>query len=124
MSDTALFVGWGETHPGREAFARKHLAEFNEIMEEMKAKGEIESYETVLLDPHGGDLDGFTLVHAPPDKLVTLWMRDDLNRLAAKAKLDHAKFGVIWATTGEGVQKQFSLTMDAIAEYEREPALV
>lgn len=123
MSDTALFVGWGDTHPGREAFAHKHFAEFTEILEGLEAAGEIESFETVLLDPHGGDLDGFTLVRAAPEKLVELWLRDDLNRLAARARLDHARFRVIWATTGEGVRAQFALTMDALAEYEHQTAL-
>jgi hypothetical protein len=38
--------------------------------------------------------------------------------------LDHAKFSVIWATTGEDVAHEYSLSEQALSEYEREPALV
>ena len=124
MSDTALFIGWGGTYPGREQFARKHYAEWTEILERLKADGEIEGYETVLLAPHGGELDGFTMVFAPPEKLVALQMREDLHRLQTRAALDHAKFSVIWATVGVGVDREFSLVEEAISEYERQPALV
>lgn len=109
---------------GREQFARKHYAEWTEILERLKADGEIEGYETVLLAPHGGELDGFTMVFAQPEKLVTLQMREDLHRLQTRAALDHAKFSVIWATVGVGVEREFSLVEEAISEYERQPALV
>jgi hypothetical protein len=124
MSDTALFVGWGQTYPGREIHARKHFAEWVEILERLQSEGEIERFETILLGPHGGELDGFTLVYGTPEKLATLPMREDLHLLRTRATLDHAKFSVIWAVAGEGVVRELSLVHDAIAEYEREPVLV
>lgn len=124
MGDTALFVGWGGTHPGREHFAQKTFAEFVEILEELKAEGEIERFETVLLAPHGGELDGFTLVYGEPEKLAALPMREDLHRLRSRAMLDHARFSVILATVGEGVTRELSLTREIVSEYIHEPALV
>jgi hypothetical protein len=124
MTDTALFVGWGGTHPGRERFARKTYADFIELLQELKMEAEIERFETVLLGPNGGELNGFTLIYAPPEKLVALWMRDDVNRLQARAALEHAKFSVIWATIGDAVEREFSLFDELVSEYEREPALV
>ncbi|HEU6446388.1 MAG TPA: hypothetical protein VFL61_15145 [Gaiellaceae bacterium] len=124
MSDTALFIGWGGTYPGREQSARTHYAEWTEILERLKADGEIEGFETVLLAPHGGELDGFTMVFGSPEKLAALRMREDLRRLQTRAALDHAKFSVIWATVGVGVEREFSLVEEAISEYERQPALV
>lgn len=123
MSDTALFVGWGSTHPGREQFARKHFEEWIEILERLKAEGEIERFETVLLAPHGGELDGFTLVYAPPEKLAALPLRPDVHRLQARASLDHTKLSVIWAATGEAVEREFALFDEVLAEYGREPVL-
>jgi hypothetical protein len=124
MSDAVLFVGWGDTHPGREKFARKHYAEFVEILTRLKEAGEIERFETVLLEPHGGDLDGFTLVHGAPEKLAVLEMRQDLHALRTRAMLDHGRFGVIPAVTGEAVERELALVAEGLEEYEREPVLV
>ena len=124
MREYALFVGWGGTYPGREAIALKHDAEWEEILTRAKAEGEIEDFETVLLAPHGGELDGFTLVYGTPEKLFALQARDDLLALRARAMLDHAKISVIPAVVGEGVEKQFAMIKEALAEYERQPALV
>ena len=123
MRDFALFVGWGGTYPGREAFALKHEAEWQEILARAKAEGDIEDFETVLLGPHGGELDGFTLVYGTPEKLLALQARDDLVALRTRAMLDHAKVSVIPATIGKGVEKQFEMFKEALAEYEHEPAL-
>jgi hypothetical protein len=124
MRDTALFVGWGKTHPGRENFALKHEAEWKDILIRLKTDGEIEDYETVLLGPHGGELDGFTLVYGTPEKLALLPMRKELEVLRAKAMMDHAFFTVIPAVLGEGVERQYALYEEILHEYEREPALV
>ena len=53
-----------------------------------------------------------------------LQMRDDLVALRARAVLDHAKVSIIPAIVGEGVEKQFAIFKEALAEYEREPTLV
>lgn len=124
MIDTAMFVGWGRTHPGRETFALKHFAEFVEILERLKTAGEIERFEPVLLAPHGGELDGFVLVYGTPEKLAALRMRDDLRELRLRATLDHASFSVIEAIVGEGVTRQYAMFDEVVAEYKREPALV
>ena len=124
MRDFALFVGWGKTYPGREPFALKHFAEWEEILTRAKAEGDIEDFENILLGPHGGELDGFTLVYGKPEKIFALQMRDEVVALRTRAMLDHAKFSVIPAIVGESVEKQFTLYKEALVEYEREPALV
>ncbi len=119
----ALFIGWGGTHPGRERYALEHFAEWHEILERLKADGEIERYETIELAPHGGELNGFTLVYGTPEKLSQLLWRDELVRLRTRAILDHAKFSVIWAMAGDAAEREVSAWGEALAEYEREPAL-
>src|SRR3972149_2967999 len=62
MADTALFIGYGPTIPGRE---QRALALFNEVLgyyNRLQERGEIESFEAVLLEPHGGELGGFLLL--------------------------------------------------------------
>jgi len=123
MADTALFLGWGGTYPGRERLARETYTELVDVLNRLKAEGEIEGFETVLLAPHGGELDGFMLVYGEPDKLATLQMRDALNRVQMRARLDHAKFSVIWAVTGDEVKAEFELLDEVVEHYEREAQL-
>lgn len=124
MTETVLFVGWGMTHPGREQLARKTYAEFIEILGTLKAEREIDGFETFMLAPHAGELDGFTLIYGTPEKLAELPMREDLHRLRMRAHLDHAKFSVIQGVAGGAVERELSLLEEIAAEYEREPALV
>jgi hypothetical protein len=104
--------------------AQKTFAEFVDVLKELQAEGEIERFETVLLAPHGGELDGFTLIYGEPAKLAALPMREDLHRLRLRATLDHTKFSIIEATVGEGVERELTLLHEILAEYSHEPALV
>ena len=65
MADSGLFIGFGLPVRGRE---RQAIRVFNEVFEyysRLQEQGEIESFEPVLLEPHGGDLGGFRKL--PPD---------------------------------------------------------
>lgn len=124
MTDTALFIGWGPTYPGREHHARKLFDETLEIFEAQKLAGEIESFEPVLLGPHGGELEGFIIVRGDLAKLVELQMRDDIQRLRIKAQTLSAHFGIVFATVGDGVKRSFALYDEIVKELEREPELV
>ena len=115
---TAIFVGWGGTHPGRETRALEHYREFVAILEQLKGEGLIEGFDTVLLGPHGGELKGFTLIHGSPETLAQLPMREELHRLQAKATLDHTKFSVIWAVTGDAVDREYELLTEGLEEYQ------
>ncbi|TMD15056.1 MAG: hypothetical protein E6J07_08065, partial [Chloroflexi bacterium] len=59
-SDFGLFVGFGTVKPGYEQQALEVFGEAQQYFERLKQRGEIDSYETVLLELHGGDLGGFT----------------------------------------------------------------
>ena len=58
-SDFGLFIGWGPVKSGREQQALEVFAEAQQYNERLKQRGDVESYETVLLELHGGDLIGF-----------------------------------------------------------------
>jgi hypothetical protein len=116
MPDTALFVGFGTPPRGRE---RKALAVFNEALQfyaELQQRGEIESFEAALLEPHGGDLGGFILLRGERDKLARVRMSDEFNRLTARAGLVVDGFGVVEAALGERLQSQMALYIDQLSE--------
>jgi hypothetical protein len=103
MADFGLFIGFGSPVRGRE---RQAVTVFNEAIEyyaRLQQQGEIESFETVLLEPHGGQLSGFTLLRGDRDKLASIRTSDDFARLNIRAGLIVENFGVVDADLGERI---------------------
>jgi hypothetical protein len=125
MKETALFVGWGPTHPGREVTALETFHEWTAILEQLKKDGEIEDFLPVLLQPHGGELEGFTLIFGDPVVLAKISERPDMHKLQLRGMLEHTTLGVIPAVVGEAVEREYKLLHDEILpSIERTPALV
>jgi hypothetical protein len=104
MADFGLFVGFGYPVRGRE---RQAVKVFNEAMEyyaRLQQQGEIESFESVFLEPHGGDLNGFTLIRGDRDKLASIRTSDEFARLSIRADLIVEGFGVIGAQLGKQIE--------------------
>jgi hypothetical protein len=60
MADSGLFVGFGLPVRGRERQAIKVFGEAFEYYSRLQQDGEIESFEPVLLEPHGGNSAGIS----------------------------------------------------------------
>jgi hypothetical protein len=103
MAEAGLFVGFGLPVRGRERQAVRVFTEALEYYARLQEQGEIESFETVFLESHGGDLNGFTLVRGDPDQLMRIRTSDEFQRLTLRADLITEGFGVIGAVLGEGV---------------------
>jgi hypothetical protein len=104
MSMTALFVGWGNPVRGRELKALQLFDEAMKYYSGLKQQGEIESFEAVVLEPHGGDLSGFLLVKGDAEKLMRLRTSDEFITLTARSQLLLENVGVTGAFIGEGLQ--------------------
>lgn len=107
MADGALFIGWGDPIHGREQQSLRIFAEVMEYYGRLQQQGEIEGVEPFLLDPHGGDLNGFLLVRGDPEKLGQLRLSDEFRRLNQRALLVVERFGVVAAITGEQLRREF-----------------
>lgn len=124
MTDTALFIGWGTTIPGREHHALKLYEETLDVFESAVRTGEIESFEPVLLGPHGGELEGFFIVRGPIEKLTRFQMREDIEQLQIKAQALKTNFGIVFATIGDGVKRSYELSVHVVDELVKEPIAV
>ena len=116
MAEAGLFVGWGAPVRGREA---KGLEVFNEGIEywgRLQEAGRIESFEVVLLYPHGGDLAGFALLRGSHDQLNAVGGDDEFLRLTARAGLIVEGLGVVRAALGDGLEKEIGLYQQAVGE--------
>lgn len=72
MAEQALFVGFGEPVRGREERAIEVFNDFVGMFGRMQSDGRIEGMDVCLLDPHGGDLGGFFMVHGSATQCAEL----------------------------------------------------
>src|SRR5579875_2312642 len=81
MADSGLVIGFGTPVRGRERQAVKVFNEVFEYYSRLQREGEIESFEPVLLEPHGGELGGFFLLRGDQDKLARIRGSREFERL-------------------------------------------
>lgn len=116
MANAAIFVGWGPVVRGRE---QQSLQVFNEgiaYYTRLQQQGEIESFEPVALEPHGGDLYGFILIRGDREKLNRLRYGEEFLRLNIRAGAVVDNFGVVGAFIGEELQRLFATFQEQTAE--------
>ena len=103
----AILLGWNAAIPGREKRALEHFMEFHVWLEELKGQKTITGYQDVILTPHGGDLNGFTLLTGDPAKLSELTRSDKWMEHIIRAGLNLTGFGAQTGTTGDAVPGLF-----------------
>jgi hypothetical protein len=105
MADAALFIGWGQVVRGRE---KRALQVFNESVEYwggLQGDGKIEDFEVALLEPHGGDLQGFALLRGSEEQIAALRADEEFARRLVRADQIIESLGVINALIGEGLAR-------------------
>lgn len=100
MNKSALFVGWGALIPGREDTGGTVLNESLGYLELLKNQHLIDSFETVALAPHGGDLAGFVLVKGDKDSIVALQSSEEFKRISTRILRVHTGVRTVTAYTG------------------------
>lgn len=115
MADRVLFIGWGDTVPGRE---ERGLEVFNEsmgILGRMQEQGRIERFDVVLFDPNG-DMGGYTAVHGTAEQLAALRMDEEFRRNTVDASLIVERLRHIEGSTNAGVARDIELYQQSIAK--------
>ena len=114
MADAGLFIGFGNPVRSRESQAvelfNETLAWYGSLQEE----GEIESFEPVFLEPHGGDLSGFILIRGDAQKLAALRVSEEFTQFTIKAGLCVESIGVVGADLAGRLQKQMAFYTEQI----------
>lgn len=109
MTGDALFLGWGPVVRGRELKALEVFQETLTYYGTLQQEGRIDSFEPVLIAPHGGDLAGFILLRGSRASLNEVRSSDEFRRLVARAGAIVDDIGVIDAYTGEALGQQMAL---------------
>ena len=115
MADSGLFIGWGEVVRGREDRALEVFNESIELYGQMQSDGRIENFEVCLLEPHGGELGGFTLLRGSEDQIDAVHRSEDFERMTTKASLIVENLGVVYAALGEGLGRAMAIYQEEIA---------
>ena len=100
----ALFIGWGPVISGREKVSFEVFAEAIQYFAGLQQQGEIENFEPIVLEWHGGELAGFLVIRGDGTKLQEMRYTDEFTRLITRGATVVQNFGVVSAWTGEAVQ--------------------
>jgi hypothetical protein len=116
MATSGIFIGWGTPVRHREQKAVQVFQQSVEYWGSLQASGDIESFEVVLLEPHGGDLSGFALLRGEREQLDRVRASEDFQRLTDRANMIVESLGIVDAAVGEGVGESMARYGEVIAE--------
>jgi len=105
MVEGALFIGWGTPIVGRELASLDVFNEAKKFYDGLQKKGEITSFEPVLLSCVSGPLYGFFLLRGEPAKLANLITQDAFVKLSTKASLVCKNIAIMPAYIGTSLSK-------------------
>ena len=109
MEKSALFVGWGAIIAGRETQAKQVLQEALQYCNSLQSANRIESFDVVILEPHGSSLSGFVLLKGDAAKIGTLRLDADFVSVIIGVQLVHQHVRVVGAHTGNEIAAIFKM---------------
>ena len=115
MAEAGLFIGWGANVSGRE---ERGLEVFNEAIQYwggLEGNGKIESFEVVLLTPHGGELEGVALRRGRREQVSALQMDEEFERMNTRASLIVQNLGIVPAVLGDGLGRSIGIYQAELA---------
>ena len=109
VADAAIFIGWGQVARGSEAKAMDLFNDAAAYYIRLQQAGVIESFEPVILSPHGGDLSGFIMLRGDRAKLDALKGNEEFIRLNSRASMMLDNLGVIDAQIGASLAASLAI---------------
>jgi hypothetical protein len=116
MADRVLLIAWGSPVSGREERGLEVFDEGVGLLGRMQQEGRIEKMDVVLLDPNGGDLEGFILVHGSAEQVDALRQDEEFLRNTIDAGLIVQSLSHVEGYANEGVARLMAMYRDATAK--------
>ena len=116
MRSNVIFFGWNRPVPGRERLSAEHFQEFVAYLSGLQENSAIQSFDTVLLNSHGGDLNGFFLIRGESSKLDALGSSTEWATHMIRAGMHLEGSGAVRGATGESVMERMDLWTNAIPD--------
>lgn len=108
MANHGILMGWNRPITGREAEAGELFQQALTYWTRLQKDGMIESFEPVLVERHGGDLNGFFLIRGDRDKLNTIKGTDEYKDLVMRVDYAVGGFGCVGVMLGQELQTQMA----------------
>ncbi|HEU5441640.1 MAG TPA: hypothetical protein VFU88_20315 [Ktedonobacterales bacterium] len=118
MANAAIFIGYGPTVSGHAKQALQVFGEAIQYYGRLQQQGQIESFEPVFLEPHGGDLAGFILLRGERDKLNSVRFSEEFLHLTSRATVVVENLGIVSAFLGEEQNRLFADFLRQASELE------
>src|SRR5882762_1283430 len=93
-ANAGIMIGWTRAQAGKEAEAQSKFPEFIGYMTKLQGNKQIESFEPVVLAPHGGDLNGFFIIRGEQEKLNHLRGSEEFKEWVSWGAFHMSGFGV------------------------------
>jgi len=114
MGSNAIVFGWNRSLPGREQLSGKHFQDFVAYLQAQKSAAKIESFDPVLLEPHGGSVNGFFLIRGTSEQITALVETQEWIQHQIRAQLHLDGSGTWRAVMGAAVNQRMGMWMEAI----------
>jgi hypothetical protein len=115
MADSVLFVGFDSPVRGREERAVESFNDVVGMFGQMQQEGRVEGFDTVFLDPHGGDLGGFFLLRGTADQMDAVRHDDEFRRQMTIAQLLVDGLGFVDGQINEGIAREMQTYQEAVS---------
>ena len=109
MAGEALFLGWGQVVRGREQLALEVFQESVAYYVKLQQDGKIDRFDAYLMEPHGGDLAGFFMLHGERSALDAIRSSPEFQRVIVRAGSIVDNLGVVSASGGDALAQQMAL---------------
>ena len=114
MGSNVMLFGWNRSIPGREKVSAQHFEEFVKYLGGLQQKGAIQTFDVVLLDAHGGALNGCFPIRGDSAKLDGLVSTTEWITHITRAAHHLDGSGVIRGITGDEITGRMSLWTSTI----------
>ena len=104
-ANAGLMLGWTRAVPGHEAESQSKFGECLGYLTKLQTTGDIESFEPVVLAPHGGDLNGFILIRGDTQKLNQLRATEAWKQWVSWGSFHMSGFGATECLLGTAIQE-------------------
>lgn len=108
MTNVILFA-WNRPIPGREKMSAEHFQDFVGYLGGLQQSGAIASHQVVLLNNHGGDMNGFFLIHGDAVQLGDLAKSETWLTHMTRAAIHLEGSGAVFGATGGAVMERMKL---------------
>jgi hypothetical protein len=109
VEHNTIIISWNQVIPGREAQAGELFASRFAFLEKLRKSGRLESWEPLIMSPHGGAPLGMFILRGTHENLTWLWDDGEFQEHNMRAMHLLTEFSVLPAFGGKAASDVLSI---------------